>query len=175
MLYLRADCCLLPSRDLGVWCLVAERLEHPALDDPNTCLAHNLPAHVSNLGTKSRNIDCQLSRCDHDRAPRSGGTLNRLDTEERLVLATSSLPGEGFDDSLPRHAVPGVGPDLVSEPQNKKMDLRAPRAEKSREWRDACNERSRKSCDHASVMLADPLSSYVSGATIAVTGGKPIL
>jgi hypothetical protein len=24
-------------------------------------------------------------------------------------------------------------------------------------------------------MLADPLSSYVSGATIAVTGGKPIL
>jgi NAD(P)-dependent dehydrogenase (short-subunit alcohol dehydrogenase family) len=27
----------------------------------------------------------------------------------------------------------------------------------------------------ASVMLADPLSSYVSGATIAVTGGKPIL
>jgi NAD(P)-dependent dehydrogenase (short-subunit alcohol dehydrogenase family) len=25
------------------------------------------------------------------------------------------------------------------------------------------------------VMLADPLSSYVSGATIAVTGGKPIL
>ena len=28
---------------------------------------------------------------------------------------------------------------------------------------------------HAYVMLADPLSSYVSGATIAVTGGKPIL
>jgi NAD(P)-dependent dehydrogenase (short-subunit alcohol dehydrogenase family) len=27
----------------------------------------------------------------------------------------------------------------------------------------------------ANVMLADPLSSYVSGATIAVTGGKPIL
>ena len=27
----------------------------------------------------------------------------------------------------------------------------------------------------AFVMLADPLSSYVSGATIAVTGGKPIL
>ena len=27
----------------------------------------------------------------------------------------------------------------------------------------------------ASVMLADPMSSYVSGATIAVTGGKPIL
>ena len=27
----------------------------------------------------------------------------------------------------------------------------------------------------AYVMLADPLSSYVSGATIAVTGGKPIL
>jgi NAD(P)-dependent dehydrogenase (short-subunit alcohol dehydrogenase family) len=27
----------------------------------------------------------------------------------------------------------------------------------------------------AVVMLADPLSSYVSGATIAVTGGKPIL
>jgi NAD(P)-dependent dehydrogenase (short-subunit alcohol dehydrogenase family) len=27
----------------------------------------------------------------------------------------------------------------------------------------------------ACVMLADPLSSYVSGATIAVTGGKPIL
>jgi NAD(P)-dependent dehydrogenase (short-subunit alcohol dehydrogenase family) len=26
----------------------------------------------------------------------------------------------------------------------------------------------------AFVMLADPLSSYVSGATIAVTGGKPI-
>ena len=26
----------------------------------------------------------------------------------------------------------------------------------------------------AYVMLADPLSSYVSGATIAVTGGKPI-
>ncbi|MCP6330463.1 SDR family oxidoreductase, partial [Klebsiella pneumoniae] len=25
------------------------------------------------------------------------------------------------------------------------------------------------------VMLADPLSSYVSGATIAVTGGKPII
>jgi NAD(P)-dependent dehydrogenase (short-subunit alcohol dehydrogenase family) len=25
------------------------------------------------------------------------------------------------------------------------------------------------------VMLADPLSSYLSGATIAVTGGKPIL
>lgn len=25
------------------------------------------------------------------------------------------------------------------------------------------------------VMLADPMSSYVSGATIAVTGGKPIL
>jgi NAD(P)-dependent dehydrogenase (short-subunit alcohol dehydrogenase family) len=25
------------------------------------------------------------------------------------------------------------------------------------------------------VMLADPLSSYVSGATIAVTGGKPLL
>jgi hypothetical protein len=25
------------------------------------------------------------------------------------------------------------------------------------------------------VMLADPLSSYVSGATIAVTGGRPIL
>jgi NAD(P)-dependent dehydrogenase (short-subunit alcohol dehydrogenase family) len=25
------------------------------------------------------------------------------------------------------------------------------------------------------VMLADPLSSYVSGATIAVTGGKPFL
>jgi NAD(P)-dependent dehydrogenase (short-subunit alcohol dehydrogenase family) len=25
------------------------------------------------------------------------------------------------------------------------------------------------------VMLADPLSSYVSGATVAVTGGKPIL
>jgi hypothetical protein len=24
-------------------------------------------------------------------------------------------------------------------------------------------------------MLADPMSSYVSGATIAVTGGKPIL
>ena len=27
----------------------------------------------------------------------------------------------------------------------------------------------------AYVMLADPLSSYVSGATIAVTGGKPML
>jgi NAD(P)-dependent dehydrogenase (short-subunit alcohol dehydrogenase family) len=27
----------------------------------------------------------------------------------------------------------------------------------------------------AFVMLADPMSSYVSGATIAVTGGKPIL
>jgi hypothetical protein len=27
----------------------------------------------------------------------------------------------------------------------------------------------------AYVMLADPLSSHVSGATIAVTGGKPIL
>jgi len=27
----------------------------------------------------------------------------------------------------------------------------------------------------AYVMLADPLSSYVSGATIAVTGGQPIL
>jgi NAD(P)-dependent dehydrogenase (short-subunit alcohol dehydrogenase family) len=27
----------------------------------------------------------------------------------------------------------------------------------------------------AYVMLADPLSSYVSGATVAVTGGKPIL
>jgi NAD(P)-dependent dehydrogenase (short-subunit alcohol dehydrogenase family) len=27
----------------------------------------------------------------------------------------------------------------------------------------------------AYVMLADPLSSYTSGATIAVTGGKPIL
>ena len=27
----------------------------------------------------------------------------------------------------------------------------------------------------AYIMLADPLSSYVSGATIAVTGGKPIL
>jgi NAD(P)-dependent dehydrogenase (short-subunit alcohol dehydrogenase family) len=27
----------------------------------------------------------------------------------------------------------------------------------------------------ACVMLADPLSSYVSGATIAVTGGKPFL
>jgi NAD(P)-dependent dehydrogenase (short-subunit alcohol dehydrogenase family) len=27
----------------------------------------------------------------------------------------------------------------------------------------------------AYVMLADPLSSYVSSATIAVTGGKPIL
>jgi NAD(P)-dependent dehydrogenase (short-subunit alcohol dehydrogenase family) len=27
----------------------------------------------------------------------------------------------------------------------------------------------------AYVMLADPISSYVSGATIAVTGGKPIL
>jgi len=27
----------------------------------------------------------------------------------------------------------------------------------------------------AYVMLADPLSSYVSGATIAVTGGKPII
>ena len=27
----------------------------------------------------------------------------------------------------------------------------------------------------ACVMPADPLSSYVSGATIAVTGGKPIL
>jgi NAD(P)-dependent dehydrogenase (short-subunit alcohol dehydrogenase family) len=27
----------------------------------------------------------------------------------------------------------------------------------------------------AYVLLADPLSSYVSGATIAVTGGKPIL
>lgn len=27
----------------------------------------------------------------------------------------------------------------------------------------------------ACVMLADPLSSYVSGATIAVTGGKPII
>jgi hypothetical protein len=27
----------------------------------------------------------------------------------------------------------------------------------------------------AYVMLADPLSSYVSGATIAVTGGKPIV
>jgi NAD(P)-dependent dehydrogenase (short-subunit alcohol dehydrogenase family) len=27
----------------------------------------------------------------------------------------------------------------------------------------------------AYVMLADPLSSYVSGATIAVTGGKPLL
>jgi NAD(P)-dependent dehydrogenase (short-subunit alcohol dehydrogenase family) len=27
----------------------------------------------------------------------------------------------------------------------------------------------------AYVMLADPLSSYVSGATIAVTGGKPFL
>jgi NAD(P)-dependent dehydrogenase (short-subunit alcohol dehydrogenase family) len=27
----------------------------------------------------------------------------------------------------------------------------------------------------AYVMLADPLSSYVSGATIAVTGGRPIL
>ena len=27
----------------------------------------------------------------------------------------------------------------------------------------------------AYVMLADPMSSYVSGATIAVTGGKPIL
>jgi NAD(P)-dependent dehydrogenase (short-subunit alcohol dehydrogenase family) len=25
------------------------------------------------------------------------------------------------------------------------------------------------------VMLADPLSSYVSGATVAVTGGKPLL
>jgi NAD(P)-dependent dehydrogenase (short-subunit alcohol dehydrogenase family) len=27
----------------------------------------------------------------------------------------------------------------------------------------------------AYVMLADPQSSYISGATIAVTGGKPIL
>jgi NAD(P)-dependent dehydrogenase (short-subunit alcohol dehydrogenase family) len=27
----------------------------------------------------------------------------------------------------------------------------------------------------AYVMLADPISSYVSGATIAVTGGRPIL
>jgi len=27
----------------------------------------------------------------------------------------------------------------------------------------------------AFVMLADPLSSYTSGATIAVTGGKPFL
>jgi NAD(P)-dependent dehydrogenase (short-subunit alcohol dehydrogenase family) len=27
----------------------------------------------------------------------------------------------------------------------------------------------------AYVMLADPLSSYTSGATIAITGGKPIL
>jgi hypothetical protein len=27
----------------------------------------------------------------------------------------------------------------------------------------------------AHVMLADPLSSYVSGATIAVTGGKPVI
>jgi NAD(P)-dependent dehydrogenase (short-subunit alcohol dehydrogenase family) len=27
----------------------------------------------------------------------------------------------------------------------------------------------------AYVMLADPLSSYISGATVAVTGGKPIL
>ena len=27
----------------------------------------------------------------------------------------------------------------------------------------------------AFVMLADPLSSYISGATVAVTGGKPIL
>jgi len=27
----------------------------------------------------------------------------------------------------------------------------------------------------AYVMLADPLSSYISGATIAVTGGKPFL
>jgi NAD(P)-dependent dehydrogenase (short-subunit alcohol dehydrogenase family) len=27
----------------------------------------------------------------------------------------------------------------------------------------------------AYVLLADPLSSYISGATIAVTGGKPIL
>jgi NAD(P)-dependent dehydrogenase (short-subunit alcohol dehydrogenase family) len=27
----------------------------------------------------------------------------------------------------------------------------------------------------AYVMLADPISSYVSGVTIAVTGGKPIL
>jgi NAD(P)-dependent dehydrogenase (short-subunit alcohol dehydrogenase family) len=27
----------------------------------------------------------------------------------------------------------------------------------------------------AYVMLADPLSSYISGATIAVTGGKPLL
>lgn len=27
----------------------------------------------------------------------------------------------------------------------------------------------------AYVMLADPMSSYVSGATIAVTGGKPLL
>jgi NAD(P)-dependent dehydrogenase (short-subunit alcohol dehydrogenase family) len=25
------------------------------------------------------------------------------------------------------------------------------------------------------VMLADPMSSYVSGATVAVTGGKPVL
>jgi NAD(P)-dependent dehydrogenase (short-subunit alcohol dehydrogenase family) len=27
----------------------------------------------------------------------------------------------------------------------------------------------------AYVILADPISSYVSGATIAVTGGKPLL
>jgi NAD(P)-dependent dehydrogenase (short-subunit alcohol dehydrogenase family) len=27
----------------------------------------------------------------------------------------------------------------------------------------------------AYVILADPMSSYVSGATIAVTGGKPLL
>ena len=27
----------------------------------------------------------------------------------------------------------------------------------------------------AYVMLADPLSSYISGATVAVTGGKPII
>jgi hypothetical protein len=31
------------------------------------------------------------------------------------------------------------------------------------------------SLEAAYVMLADPQSSYVSGATIAVTGGKPIL
>ena len=52
-----------------------------------------------------------------------------------------------------------------------------PSASRNRRLQTGAMKRPRQPAERATafVMLADPLSSYVSGATIAVTGGKPIL
>jgi NAD(P)-dependent dehydrogenase (short-subunit alcohol dehydrogenase family) len=75
---------------------------------------------------------------------------------EKGIRANAVAPGPVWTplipSTLPEHAVENFG---------KQVPMKRPA--QPAELASAC------------VMLADPLSSYVSGATIAVTGGKPFL